>query len=251
MAIIEDTRTLVNQCTSTLSGGEDTLVSALIGPDHPAFEALAQAELEFFPDMICLPKGNFAFWTVLRGAEAVHAMRLSFPTVANGLFAPNLAHEIVQSGQLTAQALAADFAQRGWDLSQFISVESSFRVAHPSAESAALPGYLGLTHFLAQRKRSGVLAHQNAAAEKSFRRAGLAVEPFSREFDVRTPSLADPSIPDENYWPVILPVEGRNREIMESLPQFRPEHREVFIDLRPSSEELASNPTTAPQRIRA
>lgn len=233
MSLSETTRTRINLSLASIfddsSSGPE---SALIGPDEHAFGELANAELELFPEMADLPTGNFGFWVVAEGGRVGHAMRLSFPTLASGLFAPNLAHELVDSGQITASQIAVDFANRGIELSQCISVESSFRVARLSPKSAALPSYLGLTQFVVDTNRTAVLAHQNGVAQRSFRRAGLYWEPLSPSYDLRTPSLANPMIPDERYWPIVLPLQGKNQALLASMAEHAPTFVEHFIDLR-------------------
>ena len=230
MSLSEATRNRINHTLEPVFNGASGLVSALIGPDEHAFVELADAELEQFPEMSDLPNGNFGFWVVAEDGRVGHAMRLSFPTLSSGLFAPNLAHELVESGQITASQIAQDFSDRGIELSQCISVESSFRVARLSPRSAAMPSYLGLTQFVVNTNRVAVLAHQNGVAERSFRRAGLYWEPLSPVYDLRTPSLANPMIPDERYWPILLPLEGKNEALLNSMSDHAPTFVEHFID---------------------
>ena len=238
MAVTAQHRERIDLSMSGLSRPTQGTVSALVGPDSDVFRELADAERSLFPELEVLTGSGFAFWIVRDGPHVLHAMRLAFPTVIDGLLAPFLIHDVVRSGQITASEIEEEFASRGFHISQFVSVESSFRVAAMNkARSAALPGYLGLTSFVERTGRSGVLAHQNAPAEKSMARVGLYSENLSLRRDIHTPSLSQDADPDDRYWPILLPLEGQNEQVLKRLERFVPPHQETYIDLRPLAEE--------------
>lgn len=242
MPVAVDLRDHIDLSVASFCDPSGGMSSALVGPDSETFETLTAAEYDLFPELQALPNANFAFWVVMDGRNVLHAMRLSFPTVSNGLFAPFLVHDLIRSGQITASEITDDFTRRGFQVSQFISVESSFRVAPlKKARSAALPGYLGLTNFVARTRRSGVLAHQNAPAAKSMARAGLYSEHLALDRTIYTPSLSEGAEPDDRYWPVLLPLRGANEAVLERLQRFVPKHVETYIDLRPQADESAGS----------
>ncbi len=221
---------------------EGKYVSAVIGPDAETFAVLERAEAELFPEMRHLPAGNYAFWIVMKDGVVLDAMRLSFPSLAYGLLAPFHLHELVRSGQLTAQEVAEEYQGRGLDPAQLVSVETHFRIAskeeHP--ESVASLSYLGLCAYCVRTNRGGVLGHLNEVAIRKFTEVGFEVTATSIEHNVYTARLDDPSKPDIDYQPSLMPARGETLVALEQLAAFTPEHIETYIDLRSVREPATS-----------
>lgn len=233
-------REKINQSIAEYPQAADrALTSAVFGPDTATFSAIAAYEHSLFPEVADLPAGNYAFWAVMGNGRVLHSMRISFPTVRNGLLAPFQVHEIVRSGQRTAKDFVEEYEARGHRLSDLISAETHFRVESKEIypESVALPSYLGLTAYCQRTKRSGVMGHLNAISIKQFREAGFLVEPASTERDCYTPALDDPSVIDIDYQPSLLPLAGPNVDTLVMFADFVPTHFETYLDRRSEPEE--------------
>ncbi len=235
MTVSDASRSRVRRSVSEYADQtRDKYVSAVLGPDTEGFDALQQAEADLFPEMRNLPSGNYAFWVVMRNGMVLHTMRLSFPSLSYGLLAPFQIHELVRSGQRTARQVAEEYERRGFDLAQLVSAETHFRVASQEehADSVALPSYLGLVSYCLRTNRAGVLGHLNEISIRQFGEAGFEVAPASIEHEAYTPLLDDPSQPDPDYKPCLMPIAGENAECLKRLEVFAPEHLETYIDLR-------------------
>ena len=214
-----------------LAQGGD-LTSAIVGKDDELFAVLELAEREALPDLAALPPGNYAFLVVRKNHEIVHAMRIGFPEVSNGLLAPFFAHQLIESGQLSAAELRLLLSDKGIRLAQCVAAESSFRIAKVKTATSSIFAYLGLTRYLLTVGIDGVFAHQNSATRRSFAKANIAYEPISTRLEIRTPSFGDPTVPDDRYWPILLPVQGHNEAVMCSLPEATPRFEDFELDLR-------------------
>lgn len=232
VAIAERTYERVGGSLESIIGDEIGLVSMLVGPDEEAFDELARAEREVFPELRDLPAGNYGFWVIADKGRPIHAVRLSFPSLANGLFGPNLAHELVRSGQITGGDLAKDCADQGFELSQCVSVESSFRFEAAADGPGALYSYISIAQFCLETNRTGVLAHQNPAAIRSLERSGAVTRPITTTHEAWTPSLSNPTEPDPDYRPVNIPIPGKNSERLVELHELIPKFIPHYIDVR-------------------
>jgi len=219
------------------------LTSAVFGPDTHTFAAIAEYEHSLFPEAEHLPAGNYAFWAVIGRGRVLHSMRLSFPTVRNGLLAPFQVHELIRSGQRTAKEFAEEYELRGHRLADLISAETHFRVESKDnyADSVALPSYLGLIAYCQRTHRSGVMGHLNDISLKQFRDSGFLVEPASTERDLYTPALDDPSVIDIEYRPCLMPIAGPTSAALEAFADFCPKHIETYLDLRTEPEDPPKN----------
>lgn len=135
---------------------------------------------------------------------------------------------IVASGQLTAEEIKSFYSEGDVDLTSSFSVESNFRIGERAKRVRGVPlahlAYLALVKYgLSQSSESGpkpaILAHANAATEKSFSRLGVENRPFAGRADLRTPGEEIGTF-DDKYRPVVYPYSPKNRRAMKRLMRF-------------------------------
>ena len=198
--------------------GDNELAAVWIPASDPWFEVLAEIETSSFPEVAGLfddPEANFEFLVMLGGPDrgthqVLHTMRVSFPSAGRPCF---MLRDLVASGQLDQQELDESLESRGYRSDGFLGVESSSRVQPLStAGSCALPAYSMVLDRLQRLGMDGAVAHQNAAARRSFSRIGMETEPILLERRVQTPD-GHGSV-DSRYEPRLIPATPRVQEAL-------------------------------------
>jgi len=227
----------LNELVRTHFGPLDTTITTLVHPrTWELYSACAAVENDVFPGLgkiFGLDQKAFAFWLVIGPRSVRHIMRMSFPQKHDGLVAPFLIHDLIRSGQITAEEVKSSLSHEGHPASRGLSIESSARVDPLSLESATLPAYLGLTRWLLDHGMWGVFAHQNAATRRTFNRVGMPQYDIMPGRELYTPAIVVGDEIDLRYQPRIVPA---RRELLKKFQGAVPVHVPVDVDVTISSD---------------